>query len=1057
MASFDTVIKLLVDSRDAFREVDKLQKAILKASNAADQAKYKVIRDLVSEEAKSQEKAAVSAIKLNAAYQRRENLLRSIKRAGIDAQSATDKTLDKATQSGRGKRVDELVKAAQIGKNSLSVQLAANAALEKELQTQREINRTDAAQQQIAKKNRVGAEYDQRIARLKAVGTEEKALKKIEEERQKLSNLNATKSSDLARTQRAEVERLIEAQEKLNRLSLNSPGRQIASPLSSGPARTVLDTPQALRQKAKYYEQISRSIKPLSSPMRPQSVLGSDDAIRKKAKYYEQIAKSVKPLSSPLRPQSVLGSDESIRRKAEYYQKAAKSAEKAADEALRLSKAAGGPRSPIRGNKNTPGSPLYLEDQARKARKASVELERLNKAQLKNLGAGAVGAGFPLLFGGGPGAILGGLAGGALGGKEFGFEASIALSALGAQLDKVGGSARALAQNLNDPSALLEELSSQGFKVSKSLIANVEALEEQGRVADAATLAQRELVEKVGVQGVQAFERFNDAASNVQESAAKLALTIFTELEPAITGITKIIGDFLDQLTGPEIQRRFANLNPQEFQNITSQAADEITRRPDFGRDSTVDRLRYNQRINELIKERERVIKSIGKIEVDSSLQFIQNNNIAAEARERSKERAREELKFVREMYDLEVKRANLLANSLDNTVRFLERQRQQQLELARKADEGARARTSAQQEIANSSLRAFESGRTTTSIQDASDLDDVFKYKLKQDYDEIERRVEGLGDKLLLAGENTERVTRLTNTYREALRAAAEEANRLERANFETTEEVFLRRAAFLRDESKLLTETDEKIKRKIERTLVYARALDQVKKAGLDPLSGAGKSFIDATLENFDAANKQLTDFEKQLQSIATFASTQLNQALTDALVTTIDAAITGADNLAESLQAIASNLLKQIGAQLISAGIGGVGTVGSPGSGSGLLGQIFNRDTGGPVTASRPYIVGERGPELFIPRANGTVVNNADSRAALDRYSPNSSYNYSPQLSITTGPVMQMNNEDYIRREDFERGLRQASDDGAKRGEAMTLKRLKNSRSTRSTLGM
>ena len=49
------------------------------------------------------------------------------------------------------------------------------------------------------------------------------------------------------------------------------------------------------------------------------------------------------------------------------------------------------------------------------------------------------------------------------------------------------------------------------------------------------------------------------------------------------------------------------------------------------------------------------------------------------------------------------------------------------------------------------------------------------------------------------------------------------------------------------------------------------------------------------------------------------------------------------------------------------------------------------------------------------------------------------------------------MQMNNEDYIRREDFERGLRQASDDGAKRGEAMTLKRLKNSRSTRSTLGM
>ena len=122
----------------------------------------------------------------------------------------------------------------------------------------------------------------------------------------------------------------------------------------------------------------------------------------------------------------------------------------------------------------------------------------------------------------------------------------------------------------------------------------------------------------------------------------------------------------------------------------------------------------------------------------------------------------------------------------------------------------------------------------------------------------------------------------------------------------------------------------------------------------------------------------------------------------------------------------------------------------------------GQVINTGisaaaNGGPASASRPMIVGERGPELFIPSGNGRIATNAESRAALDRYTPNVNYDYNSQLSVTTGPVMQMDNDQYIKREDFERGLRQASADGAKRGEAMTLRRLKNSRSTRSTLGM
>ena len=40
---------------------------------------------------------------------------------------------------------------------------------------------------------------------------------------------------------------------------------------------------------------------------------------------------------------------------------------------------------------------------------------------------------------------------------------------------------------------------------------------------------------------------------------------------------------------------------------------------------------------------------------------------------------------------------------------------------------------------------------------------------------------------------------------------------------------------------------------------------------------------------------------------------------------------------------------------------------------------------RADGGPVASGRPYIVGERGPELIVPRTSGTVISNEDLRAA------------------------------------------------------------------------
>jgi hypothetical protein len=50
---------------------------------------------------------------------------------------------------------------------------------------------------------------------------------------------------------------------------------------------------------------------------------------------------------------------------------------------------------------------------------------------------------------------------------------------------------------------------------------------------------------------------------------------------------------------------------------------------------------------------------------------------------------------------------------------------------------------------------------------------------------------------------------------------------------------------------------------------------------------------------------------------------------------------------------------------------------------GNSSNSDGLGFNRAQGGPVTAGKPYMVGEQGPEIIIPRSNGDVLTNDDSQ--------------------------------------------------------------------------
>ncbi len=81
-------------------------------------------------------------------------------------------------------------------------------------------------------------------------------------------------------------------------------------------------------------------------------------------------------------------------------------------------------------------------------------------------------------------------------------------------------------------------------------------------------------------------------------------------------------------------------------------------------------------------------------------------------------------------------------------------------------------------------------------------------------------------------------------------------------------------------------------------------------------------------------------------------------------------------------EDLQSAASKAIDRIAAQALQLGLGEIFGRDSPLGGlfGGLLGDIFGlpgRATGGTVSAQRGYLVGERGPELFVPPGDGRVI--------------------------------------------------------------------------------
>ena len=95
-------------------------------------------------------------------------------------------------------------------------------------------------------------------------------------------------------------------------------------------------------------------------------------------------------------------------------------------------------------------------------------------------------------------------------------------------------------------------------------------------------------------------------------------------------------------------------------------------------------------------------------------------------------------------------------------------------------------------------------------------------------------------------------------------------------------------------------------------------------------------------------------------------------------------------------EDLRRVALSVLGEIAEAALRSGIGAIGRAGSGGGGhggllnglAGLLSGLPGRATGGAVSPGAAYVVGERGPELFVPTASGRIdAGGARGRAPRD----------------------------------------------------------------------
>jgi hypothetical protein len=114
----------------------------------------------------------------------------------------------------------------------------------------------------------------------------------------------------------------------------------------------------------------------------------------------------------------------------------------------------------------------------------------------------------------------------------------------------------------------------------------------------------------------------------------------------------------------------------------------------------------------------------------------------------------------------------------------------------------------------------------------------------------------------------------------------------------------------------------------------------------------------------------------------------------------------AILSGEKFSEVLKQIARDLVRLVFQNVITAPL-------AKGIGGAISTAFGMRAMGGPVSSGSPYIVGERGPELFVPHASGSIVSNSNMNQGGGSAGSSINVNYNIAAGVTRnelGPILE-----------------------------------------------
>ncbi|MDW8399864.1 MAG: tape measure protein [Acetobacteraceae bacterium] len=327
---------------------------------------------------------------------------------------------------------------------------------------------------------------------------------------------------------------------------------------------------------------------------------------------------------------------------------------------------------------------------------------------------------------------------------------------------------------------------------------------------------------------------------------------------------------------------------------------------------------------------------------------------------------------------------------------RRLEELRQQHRELVEEVARGEReAAERGEAERRDADARAAEARRRRGAEQAAElrrQLDAEFRINAEYE-DRVRRLREAEASGAIDAAERQRLETLATRERDEALRRLEGSVRRVtaaQRDNRDAEREL----NEVLRERERLIQQNETAYERYQRRMETLGRLVERAEQVGRPLPDETIRREATAALEELERAERRVEEGAERARDVGRELGLTFSSAFEDAIIR--------GKRFSEVLQGIGQDIARIIARRTITEPLGNaVSSALSGFSFDGIgswLGGLFGTPTaffqnavgnpfraeGGPVTAGQPYVVGERGPEWFVPRQSGTVLPNGTAPA-------------------------------------------------------------------------